>query len=334
MYQEKPANELINKIELLRGSRVITYVTSDQQPPLAARMALDTMPIFYNHIKKIEKTKRIDLFIYSTGGDIVLPWRLVNLIREYCQQFSVLIPYKAHSAATMLALGADSIVMGPLGELSPIDPSIETPFNPPHSDVPNEPKIPIGVEDVFSYINLAKEKMSITDQNNLVQILDKLIEKIHPLAIGAVYRSHSLIRLLATRLLQLHMRKKNDIYLIQQIVNDLVEKLFYHGYLISRNEAKNLGLKIVYPSLELEEAMWGLYQHYSNSMGIGKAFDPISILPDDKESIELEVSIAEICSAGLQSNFKKWLKITRISSGIGMPPQIQMMEKNMGWVNF
>ncbi|MBM3295560.1 MAG: hypothetical protein FJY82_13720, partial [Candidatus Aminicenantes bacterium] len=116
----------ISKIEDTRSSRVITYVTSDKQPPLAAKIALDTIPIFYAHLKRIGKVNKIDLFLYSAGGDIILPWRLVSLIREYCKSFSVLIPYKAHSAATMIALGADSIIMGPLGELSPIDPSIGT----------------------------------------------------------------------------------------------------------------------------------------------------------------------------------------------------------------
>jgi len=152
-------SKIISKIEAQRGSKLLTYVTSDRQPPLSARVALDTIPIFFNHLSKIGNTQKIDLFIFSTGGDTILPWRLVNLIREYCKEFGVLIPYKAHSAATMIALGADEIVMGPLGELSPIDPSIGTPFNPPHPDIPNEPKIEIGVEDVFGYINLAKEKL-------------------------------------------------------------------------------------------------------------------------------------------------------------------------------
>ena len=52
------------------------------------------------------------------------------MIREYCDKFSVLVPDKAHSAATMIALGADEIVMSNLSEISPIDPSTANVFNP------------------------------------------------------------------------------------------------------------------------------------------------------------------------------------------------------------
>jgi hypothetical protein len=326
--------KLISEIELERASKLLIYVTSDRQPPLAAKIALDTTPIFYNHLSRIGNFKKIDLFIFSTGGDVILPWRLVNLIREYCKNFGVLIPYKSHSAATMIALGADEIIMGVLGELSPIDPNIVSPFNPPHPDVPKEPKIEIGVEDVFGYLNLAKEKLGITEQTNVVKVLEKLIERIHPLAIGGVYRTHSLIRLLALKLLKLHMKQKNEVKLAQQIVDNLVEKLYYHGYLINRIEAKNLGLKIRIPSTKLEDLMWKLYLAYAEEMGLGKPFNPSNYLQADKDSYEMEVSIATICTLDLQSKYSKVLKISRLPTAqAGAPPQFGIQENIVGWTD-
>lgn len=324
--------KIISEIEAQRGTKLLTYVTSDGQPPLSARVALDTIPIFFNHLSKIGKTPKIDLFIFSTGGDTILPWRLVNLIREYCKEFGVLIPYKAHSAATMIALGADEIVMGPLGELSPIDPSIGTPFNPPHPDIPNEPKIEIGVEDVFGYINLAKEKLGITEQDNVVKILEKLIERIHPLAIGAVYRTHALIRLLASKLLKLHMKQKNETQVIQQIVDDLAEKLYYHGYLINRTEAESLGLKIKKPSDKLDQLIWELYMAYANEMGLGKPFVPQMHMPEGRNSFEMDVAIASISSLKLESRFSKTLRLSLLPAPqVGGPPQFGIQEILHGW---
>ena len=324
--------KLISQIESERASKLLIYVTSDRQPPLAAKIALDTTPIFYNHLSRIGNCNKIDLFIFSTGGDVILPWRLVNLIREYCKNFGTLIPYKSHSAATMIALGADEIVMGVLGELSPIDPSIASPFNPPHPDVPKEPKIEIGVEDVFGYLNLAKEKLGVTEQTNVIRVLEKLLERIHPLAIGAVYRTHSLIRLLASKLLELHMTQKNEIKSVQRIVDNLVEKLYYHGYLINRAEAKNLGLKIKKPSAKLEDVMWKLYLAYAGEMGLGKPFNPLDYLQEGKESCEIQVSVATICSLDLQSRYSKVLKISRLPSAqVGAPPQVGIQENIIGW---
>jgi len=330
---ENRIDEIIFNIESIRKSKVLAYITSDREPPLKAKIALDILPIFYDHLRKIKNTKRIDLFIYSTGGDIITPWRLVNLIREFTNEFNVLIPYKAHSAATMIALGANEIIMGPLGELSPIDPNIGTPFNPPHPEIPNEPKVDISVEDVFGYINLAKEKLEISDQTNIINYLLKLIEKIHPLAIGAVYRTHSLIRLLATKLLLLHMKDKDE-HFIQKIVEDLIEKLYYHGYLISRNEAKTLGLKIVTPSKELEENLWKLYKIYAEHMGLGKPFNALEMIPEDQNSHKLTVTIAYISSKGFHSKFLKTLHLKKLPpSQIGATPQIGIQESVHGWKN-
>jgi ClpP class serine protease len=149
--------QLIQQVEKARNSRVIAYLTSDRQGPFNARIATDVIPLVSNQLRAIGKTKNIDLFLYTTGGDTMVPWRLVSMIREYCEKFSVLVPYKAHSAGTMIALGADEIVMSDLSEISPIDPSTANIFNP--VDPTNaQSRIPISVEDVMAYFDLAKNK--------------------------------------------------------------------------------------------------------------------------------------------------------------------------------
>lgn len=332
---EENLDKCIDSLESTRGSRILAYVTSDRKPPLQAKIATDVIPIFYEHLKRIKKTEKIELFLYSTGGDIMPPWRLVNLIREFSKTFNVLVPYKAHSAATMIALGADKIVMGGLGELSPIDPNIGTPFNPPHPDVPNEPKIEISVEDVFGYINLAKEKLQITEQSNVVDVLKSLVDKIHPLAIGAVYRTHSLIRLLAAKLLSLHMDEEKEAERINQIVKDLVEKLYYHNYLINREEAKKLGLKIESPSDKLEQLIWDLYSIYEEEMELGKAFNPLQLIPEDQKSHKIDTYIACVSSKGLHSKYLKSIEFSRFpSQQLGEPPRIGVRENNIGWKSF
>jgi len=173
--------DLIQKIEEYRGSKVITYLTSDRQGPINAKIAMDVIPVISSQLRNIRKTERIDLFLYSTGGDTMVPWRLVSMIREYCDIFSVLVPYRAHSAATMIALGADEIVMSDLSELSPIDPSTANVFNPQDSKNPQN-RIPISVEDVMAYFDLAKNKFGIKsdeEEEEINKIVDSLTEKLY-----------------------------------------------------------------------------------------------------------------------------------------------------------
>src|SRR3989304_58449 len=190
--------QLIQKIEEARGSKVITYLTSDRPGPINARVAMDIIPIISNQLRKVSKIDKIDLFLYSSGGDTMVPWRLVSMIREYCDKFSVLVPYKAHSAATMIALGADEIVMTNLSEISPIDPSTANVFNPPDPANPQN-RIPISVEDVIAYFDLAKNKFGIKSDEDLTKVFIQFIEanpEVHPLALGNVNRIHNLIRLI------------------------------------------------------------------------------------------------------------------------------------------
>ena len=148
--------DLIKNIGYKRGSRVITYVTSDRPGPVGARVAMDIIPIMSEQLRQIGKVDKIDLFLYTAGGDTMVPWRLVSMIRDYCNTFSVLIPYKAHSAGTMIALGADEIVMSDLSEISPIDPSTANIFNPndPNkikaADVRNFALLSIGITTFFA----------------------------------------------------------------------------------------------------------------------------------------------------------------------------------------
>ena len=129
-----------------KGSNVITYITGDREN-VSTRIAPDIIRVFFRHLEAMGQSERIDLFLYTRGGDVLTPWRLVNLIREYTDHFSILVPFRAYSAGTLIALGANEIVMGKMGELGPIDPSVANSFNPQD---PNNPvaKIPVSVEDV------------------------------------------------------------------------------------------------------------------------------------------------------------------------------------------
>jgi len=297
---------LIQKIEELRKSHVITYITSDRQGPMNAKIAADVIPIISQQLRKIGKTDNIDLFLYSSGGDTMVPWRLVSMIREYCDKFSVLAPYKAHSSATMIALGADEIVMSDLSELSPIDPSTANVFNPVDPKNPQN-RIPISVEDVMAYFELAKDKFGIKNDEDLTKIFNKFVEsnpQIHPLALGNVNRTHNLIRILAKRLLASHKETMHEDN-IKKVVDNLTEKLYSHQYFIGRKEAKeDLGIKTVtFADNELSDAMTDLYDAYEKEIGFGLSWNPENELGVNAMQNRKDYKIAFVESKDLSTYF-------------------------------
>lgn len=72
-----------------------------------------------------DQQKDVVLFLLSPGGAGESAYQISKLCKSFAKSsFKVIVPRFAKSAATLLAIGADEIHMGPLGQLGPIDPQI------------------------------------------------------------------------------------------------------------------------------------------------------------------------------------------------------------------
>ena len=120
---------LIRSIEQETDSRLVVYITGDRQHQ-ETRIAGDIFPFCHQHLQRIGKQKSVSLFLYTRGGLTMAGFGIVNLFREFCNDFSVIIPFRAHSCGTLIALGANKILMTKMGQLSPIDPSVDHPLGP------------------------------------------------------------------------------------------------------------------------------------------------------------------------------------------------------------
>ena len=291
--------DIIQQLEKEQNTRLITYITGDRQP-FATRIAGDVVPLLSRHLEKIGKVKKISLFLYTSGGDMLAPIRIVKLIRNHCDTFEVLVPYKAHSAGTLVALGADRIVMGKLGELTPVDPTTGHPFNP-QNPANSHQRLEVSVEDLNSYFLFAKEKAGV-QADQMADVYKMLVEKLHPLSIGNAYRAYRMAKLLTERLLSLHMDKTRKSQEIKKIINEITGDITIHAYPIDRDEAKELGLKIDTPKASVEQLIWQLYEEYATPMKLGQPFQPAELLAG-KDMAEIRHAGAYIESAELSHQF-------------------------------
>lgn len=283
--------EMIKEISLRRESEVLCYITGDREN-VSTRIAPDVMPVIYRHLKMMKRPDRVDLFLYTRGGDVLTPWRLVHLIREFVSNFSVLIPFRAYSAGTLICLGADEILMGKMGELGPVDPSVVNAFNPQDPANPAA-RIPVNIEDVFSYLSLARDKAFLQSEEGMVKAFTLLTERIHPVALGNVHRNYHLIRSLSAKMLRLRKNPPSHEE-SQHIIDNLTEKLYAHNYMVARREAKeDIGLPVVCPDHEMEELLWSLYEDYAKKLKLGELFDPAGILHGTSTDFEVEGGIIE-----------------------------------------
>jgi Serine dehydrogenase proteinase len=230
-------------------------------------MAPDAHPVFFDHLESIGKVTKLDVLLYTVGGHTLAAWGLANLIREYCDQLGVFIPHRALSAGTLFVLAADEIIMSRVGQLSPVDPSINSPLGP-KIQVPNQPDqlqvLPVSVEDVIGFMDLATKAVGLKEEKSILSVFDRLSAQVHPLTLGAVYRSREQIVALADRLLSFHMKNDEKKEERERIVTRLTRELGSHDYPIGRLETKMfLKLNVIDATAELEQKMLALFSEYS-----------------------------------------------------------------------
>ncbi len=278
MYVQR--KDLYKELEQNRQSKVLVYVTGDR-PGLETDVHSEVLDYFVNHLDIFGVTKKITLYLYTRGGNTLAGWSIVNLIRQFCDEFEVIVPAKCHSTGTLMCLGAHSIVMTKQATLGPIDPSINGPLNPGIEGAPPQARFPVSVEAIKGYIELAKGELDIKDDANLTQILLKLSEKVHPLVLGQVYRSRSQIQMLAKKLIKTQIQDDKK---IENVISFLCSESGSHDYTIHRREAKgDLGLNIDKPDDEQYKTIKSIYDDIQSELKLTKRYDQQAILGGDKE---------------------------------------------------
>lgn len=266
--------QIIKEIEEERGSKLISYIAGDRRG-LETRIASDIFPLFFKHLSQIGHQDSIDLFLYSTGGITIAGYGLVNLIREFCDKLTVFVPFKAYSCATLIALGANDIIMTKMGQLGPIDPSVNHPLSPT-VPIPGQPgavmNVPVNVEDVVGYMDLGKTQADLKNEESRVKAFEQLSSRVNPIVLGAVYRAREQIAFLAKTLLSYHMTEEEK---IDFIVNTLTKERFSHDYLIGRKEAKDVfKLNVIDVSEALDKNIVKLYDNYNELLSLETPYSP------------------------------------------------------------
>ena len=197
----------------------------------------------------------VTLLVKSDGGSGMASLRLVHLLRRYARRLTVIAPLNCASAATMLALGADTIQMGPLSYLTAVDTSLEHDLSP--LDHTNQ-LVPVSNDEVDRVIRLWKD--TVARRGDLVNPYQELYKYLHPLVIGALDRASSLSLMLCREILGYHMkdRRKAD-----RIARQLNSSYPAHQYPITSREAQRLGLKVQAIPAPLEGLLQELNLLYS-----------------------------------------------------------------------
>ena len=223
---------LISDIEAATGRRFIVY--------FANRFAAgsDIQFVDIAHFAELVGDlagEPIDILLETGGGLTDTTEALISLLKNVCSSFRVVVANAAKSNGTLLALAAESIVMGATSELGPIEPSLQG--------------IPCSILD----------SQQIAAQNFPLHMMGKY----------ALQQSRNL----AVAVLTSGMMKGSDPIVIDTVVNALATRQRFpsHGSVVDHQEASTLGLKVTYlpPDDDLWKRIWLLYSMYDHDCRVG-----------------------------------------------------------------
>jgi len=282
--------ERYRQIEAERGRPLIAYFTSTRQQAEGV-MASDVIPEFCRQIINVpDDATEIDLLVVSRGGDPIVSWRVVSLLRERFDKVFVLIPYEAYSAATLIALGADEIVMHPFSNLGPVDPQLRGVKKIPGKPGEQE-EIRFGAEDLSHYIDFVRKDVGISDQEQMERAFELVCGEVGSIPIGIAKRSSNLALSLGEKLLKLHMDDHNKVKAISEALN---KSFYHHGYPVGRKEAKEIGLKVSDAPMTLESLIWSVWEDIEREMKCSEPFKPVEVVMQDPTLQQQLLSIQQI----------------------------------------
>ena len=239
---------IIADITTLLGGALITYWNNPR-----GEVCHNDVVALYAILEKLGRQETLHLFIKSGGGSGQAALRLVNLLRQYCSRLVVLVPLECASAATMVALGANEILMGPMAYLTAVDTSLTHDLSPVDRD---NDRVSVSLDELTRLIRLWRTEQGDSTENPY----KALFQYIHPLVIGAVDRAESLSIMLCKELLSHHIDQEAT---ADPIATALNSKYPSHNYPILFEEARKIGLDVAHMPPNINTLLLELNQRYS-----------------------------------------------------------------------
>ncbi|CAN7488996.1 SDH family Clp fold serine proteinase [Variovorax paradoxus] len=237
--------ELINAIQLRTGRKLISYTSGAQ-----AEISRDDTVFLVDLLHNIPSNEDLDFLLHTPGGDIDAAEKLITMVRNKVgtATLRVVIPDFAKSSGTLMALGADFIVMSDSSELGPIDPQIVMADG-------NGTRI---TTPILSYLGAYKEHCDTLSRDPTNVAAQVMLGKLDPTRVKLFETALQRARTIAeSQLRQAMFRDKpgNHTAIVSKLLDP--HRWLSHGQMISAADALDIGLAV--EIMQSDDELWQLY---------------------------------------------------------------------------
>lgn len=255
--------EVIKTIQEKRGGRKLLIYEANIWSRKGDINRQDMQP-FGDLLDQIRPGDKVDLLIQSPGGDIDVAEQIVYMCRQLADDFQVIVPECAKSAATLIALASDKVIMGLPSELGPIDPQLI---------IPGPGGAPFQIS-VLSFLDgFDKIKEEVEETGKISPIYYPLLHGFNPGFLELCRNAQKRSREFAQKWLKQYMCK-NDSGKAEMIVAGLCDpkKWLSHGAAVNADEALKLGINV--EKLSHDDELWDMIWYLHCCYGVFFRQDP------------------------------------------------------------
>ncbi len=220
-------------------------------------------PLWRSHVISMydllaeRKFDELDLVIHSGGGSAHAAYQVIELLRLHTARLNACVPFWAKSAATLLCIGADKIVLGEHAELGPLDVQIYEEKKAGKGQFISalnlfktvEQLQTASIEALASAMRFVVDEYEMSYDESLSHAVafvgvttGPLVANLDPEKLGQYNRELSVAIEYGTRLLTRYGSRN------RKEAGQLAEKLVYgypsHEYIIDYKELQDLGLQV------------------------------------------------------------------------------------------
>jgi len=228
--------DLIREIEKLTGHKLICYLAGH-----AAEITRDDAMFFGDLLHNIPADHPIDLLLQTPGGDIDAAEKLISMVRNRVgnAKLRVIVPDYAKSAGTLIAIGADVVVMSDSSELGPIDPQVTM----------IDPSGNLVTMPIHSYLEAFREHSDALRKNPDDPVAMVMLKKLDPAKVKHFETVLRRARTIAEELLMQGMLRSpppGSTISFSSIAASLLDptRWLSHGQMICAEDAIEIGLTV------------------------------------------------------------------------------------------
>ncbi|MCL4328728.1 MAG: hypothetical protein M1410_04015 [Candidatus Thermoplasmatota archaeon] len=248
--------------ELQNGLKasVVSYIANVGNPvasmmPADIDSVMDLIKVAAQENTDNKNDAVVYLILESPGGDGNTAEKLIGMFRSvFTKGFYVIIPNLAKSAATMLSLGADKIIMGLSSELGPIDPQVQI-------LLPSGQPYYTPAKSILGTIDKARDEISKNEK--MANLYYPLLQQIRPEYLKYCEDALSFSEEFAKRWLPVGSMNGRTQTEIKNTVKELISgsRFNMHGSVISYNDARDV-LRLNVDVWDNGSNLWSLVWEY------------------------------------------------------------------------